>query len=124
MKQAIGEIDLLTCAVKEARDSSKNYCFEIITPTKSFVLQAESGGDMNRWLKIISNNISRQISTHQAPPLSKTLPQPEENAPINSGNRALSRLYQQKERNRFCADCLAKGFKKKNSSPLLFSQRV
>ena len=48
-------IDLRLASVREARNSERRFCFEIITPNFKRVYQATSEDDMNNWIGAINN---------------------------------------------------------------------
>lgn len=48
-------IDLRLASVREARNSERRFCFEIITPNFKRVYQATSEEDMNNWINAINN---------------------------------------------------------------------
>src|SRR5690349_11964685 len=41
----------------------RDFIFEVISPTSSFILQAESQVEKDRWVQIIQNAISSALST-------------------------------------------------------------
>ncbi|KAJ1492592.1 hypothetical protein T484DRAFT_1770542 [Baffinella frigidus] len=53
-------IDLLLCTVKEARGPER-FCFEIISPSSSRMLQAENLLSMQRWMAVIHNATGRLL---------------------------------------------------------------
>jgi hypothetical protein len=53
-------IDLLLCTVKEARGHER-FCFELISPSASRVLQAENAGAVQRWMAVIHNATGRLL---------------------------------------------------------------
>eukprot|EP01117_Protostelium_nocturnum_P006686 TRINITY_DN2408_c0_g1_i4.p1 TRINITY_DN2408_c0_g1~~TRINITY_DN2408_c0_g1_i4.p1 ORF type:complete len:653 (-),score=236.18 TRINITY_DN2408_c0_g1_i4:38-1996(-) len=59
-------INLLLCSVKEKHDIDRRFCFEVISPDKSFLLQAEDEEKMKEWICVIQNAIS-DLLNHQAP---------------------------------------------------------
>lgn len=48
-------IDLRTASVREARNSERRFCFEVITPQFTRVYQAPSEEDMRAWIAAINN---------------------------------------------------------------------
>jgi len=57
-------IDLLVSTVKVYDDANRNFCFEVISPTDSLVLQAENQQEMNKWIAILQNATTHKILTH------------------------------------------------------------
>lgn len=48
-------IDLRLASVREARNSERRFCFEVITPNYKRVYQATSEEDMNDWITAVNN---------------------------------------------------------------------
>ncbi|KAK1079831.1 hypothetical protein LTR33_006064 [Friedmanniomyces endolithicus] len=48
-------IDLRTASVREARNSDRRFCFEVITPSFTRVYQAPSDEDVRMWIAAINN---------------------------------------------------------------------
>ena len=71
-------IDLRLASVREARNSERRFCFEIITPNFKRVYQATSEEDMNNWINAINNALQsafegrNQPQTFNASPSSET----------------------------------------------------
>ncbi|KJX94577.1 ARF GTPase activator (Csx2) like protein [Zymoseptoria brevis] len=68
-------IDLRMASVREARNSDRRFCFEVITPQFMRVYQAPSEDDMRSWIGAINNalqsafeNKNQQLPTTPAPP--------------------------------------------------------
>ncbi|KAJ1562518.1 Arf-GAP with coiled-coil, ANK repeat and PH domain-containing protein 1 [Nowakowskiella sp. JEL0078] len=53
-------LDLRICMVREA-PTDRKYCFEIVSPNKQHVLQAESETEMNQWITLLKSAISGAI---------------------------------------------------------------
>jgi Arf-GAP with coiled-coil, ANK repeat and PH domain-containing protein len=77
------EDDLKLCTVRPCGDSDRRFCFEVISPTKSHILQADSEVQYQAWIKALQSAIltafeghrvssvsgpSLLKSTHMAPP--------------------------------------------------------
>ncbi|XP_053678347.1 arf-GAP with coiled-coil, ANK repeat and PH domain-containing protein 2, partial [Anopheles nili] len=60
------EEDLRLCSVRPLADSDRRYCFEVISPTKSHILQADSEAMMNAWIKALQKGIDSAIQ-HNSP---------------------------------------------------------
>lgn len=58
------EDDLKLCAVKPAADSDRRFCFEVISPSKSHVLQADSEEKYQGWIQALQNAIGNAIQNN------------------------------------------------------------
>lgn len=56
-------IDLRICMVRTISNIDRKYCFEILSPSKSFILQAESEFEMNDWVSLIQGAITRALQS-------------------------------------------------------------
>ncbi|KAJ2904728.1 PH domain-containing protein [Zalerion maritima] len=54
-------IDLRMASVREARDSDRRFCFEVITPQFKRVYQATSEEDMHSWIMAINNALQSAV---------------------------------------------------------------
>ncbi|XP_014117363.1 PREDICTED: arf-GAP with coiled-coil, ANK repeat and PH domain-containing protein 1-like [Pseudopodoces humilis] len=50
--------DLRLCTVKPCPDLERRFCFEVVSPSKSCVLQADSGGGQRRWVSAVQSGIA------------------------------------------------------------------
>lgn len=66
-------IDLRMASVREARNSDRRFCFEIITPQFTRVYQAPSEDDMKFWIAALNNALQ---SAFEARDLHQTSPSP------------------------------------------------
>ena len=77
-------IDLRVASVREARNSERRFCFEIITPSFTRVYQATSEDDMKSWIATINNALQSAVEgkglQNQAPP--ETSPSPSSSGSI------------------------------------------
>lgn len=63
--------NLRLCSVRPC-DSERRFCFEVISPAKSYVLQAENEMDMHAWIDVLHTAIGIALnSDHSADHLSK-----------------------------------------------------
>ncbi|XP_025419961.1 arf-GAP with coiled-coil, ANK repeat and PH domain-containing protein 2 isoform X3 [Sipha flava] len=68
----IMEDDLRICSVKPAYDAERRFCFEVLSPTKSHILQADSEYVYKSWIEALQQGIgaaiqhSDQRSTNQS----------------------------------------------------------
>ncbi|KAI5304257.1 hypothetical protein KEM56_006688 [Ascosphaera pollenicola] len=70
----IGPIDLRMASVREARNSERRFCFEVITPAFKRTYQATSEDDMQSWILAISNALQSAVEGRGAlspPPVSE-----------------------------------------------------
>ncbi|KAL9695419.1 hypothetical protein quinque_014704 [Culex quinquefasciatus] len=58
------EEDLRLCTVRLLADSDRRFCFEVISPTKSHILQADSEGMLKAWFKALQKGIDSAIQHH------------------------------------------------------------
>ncbi|XP_052081434.1 arf-GAP with coiled-coil, ANK repeat and PH domain-containing protein 2-like isoform X2 [Mytilus californianus] len=56
---SIMEEDLRLCTVKPAYDTERRFCFEVLSPTRSHLLQADSDTDCQMWITEITSGISK-----------------------------------------------------------------
>ena len=63
-------IDLRLASVREARNSERRFCFEIITPNFKRVYQATSEEDMSNWINAINNALQSAFEGRGQAPLS------------------------------------------------------
>ena len=66
-KQRLGlhndPINLKMASVREARNSDRRFCFEVVTPQYKRVYQATSEEDMNSWILSINNAVKSTIES-------------------------------------------------------------
>ncbi|XP_058443765.1 arf-GAP with coiled-coil, ANK repeat and PH domain-containing protein 2 [Malaya genurostris] len=58
------EEDLRLCTVRLLSDSDRRFCFEVISPTKSHILQADSEAMLQAWFKALQKGIDSAIQYH------------------------------------------------------------
>ncbi|KCV70466.1 hypothetical protein H696_02806 [Fonticula alba] len=76
-------VDLLLCTVKPAEQVDRLFCFHVISPSRSLLLQAESSEEARGWILAIQNAIGRAIEQQkQQRPADHS--QPEANPPVNA----------------------------------------
>lgn len=59
------EEDLRICTVRPINDSDRRFCFEIISPSKSHILQADSADVMNAWIAALYKRIDASIQDYK-----------------------------------------------------------
>jgi hypothetical protein len=55
-------LELLLCTVRPCSESNRNHSFEIVSPYRTFVVQAENGDAMKMWITAITNNIEKALA--------------------------------------------------------------
>ena len=60
-------IDLRLASVREARNSERRFCFEVITPNFKRVYQATSEDDMTSWIGAINNAVQSAFEARSQP---------------------------------------------------------
>ncbi|XP_072543213.1 LOW QUALITY PROTEIN: arf-GAP with coiled-coil, ANK repeat and PH domain-containing protein 2 [Salminus brasiliensis] len=66
--------DLRLCTVKQCEDVERRFCFEVVSPTKSCMLQADSEKLRQTWTKAVQNSIAtayRENGDEPAAPLDR-----------------------------------------------------
>ena len=61
-------LDLVICTVKENRDAKLRWCFNIISPNETLLLQADSAEGYQEWMSVIQNAIGMQLNAGQSRP--------------------------------------------------------
>ncbi|KAJ2948998.1 hypothetical protein O0L34_g5938 [Tuta absoluta] len=60
------EEDLRLCTVKPVHDGERRFCFEVLSPSKSHMLQADSEDMLNCWISALQNGIRSAIQQGQS----------------------------------------------------------
>uniref|UniRef100_A0A8C3IC43 Arf-GAP with coiled-coil, ANK repeat and PH domain-containing protein n=1 Tax=Chrysemys picta bellii TaxID=8478 RepID=A0A8C3IC43_CHRPI len=60
--------DLRLCTVKPCPDHERRFCFEVVSPSKSCLLQADSDRHQQAWLTAVQNSIASAFSEGRAEP--------------------------------------------------------
>ncbi|XP_043359583.1 arf-GAP with coiled-coil, ANK repeat and PH domain-containing protein 1 isoform X2 [Dermochelys coriacea] len=107
--------DLRLCTVKPCPDHERRFCFEVVSPSKSCLLQADSERHQQAWLTAVQNSIASAFSEGQAEPPGQ---HPERPASLGGGTMEASgrslraggdkRVLDQVQRlegNAQCCDC-------------------
>uniref|UniRef100_A0A665V7F2 Arf-GAP with coiled-coil, ANK repeat and PH domain-containing protein n=1 Tax=Echeneis naucrates TaxID=173247 RepID=A0A665V7F2_ECHNA len=89
--------DLRLCTVKPSTDNERRFCFEVVSPSKSCLLQADSERQQQAWISAVQNSIAsafqeRREDTHSSADQE------------NEGCKALEEV-QAIPGNRQCCDC-------------------
>ncbi|KAM7363974.1 centaurin beta 1A isoform 1-T1 [Cochliomyia hominivorax] len=67
---SVMEEDLRICTVRPVNDGDRRFCFEVISPTKSHILQADSADMLAMWISALQKSIGAAIqhdSQHSRP---------------------------------------------------------
>ncbi|XP_068153006.1 arf-GAP with coiled-coil, ANK repeat and PH domain-containing protein 2 isoform X1 [Drosophila tropicalis] len=66
---SVMEEDLRICSVRPVNEGDRRFCFEVISPTKSHILQADSADMLSLWISALQHSIGAAIqhdSTHHS----------------------------------------------------------
>ncbi|XP_050666128.1 arf-GAP with coiled-coil, ANK repeat and PH domain-containing protein 2 [Leptidea sinapis] len=109
------EEDLRLCTVKPVVDGERRYCFEVLSPSKSHMLQADSEDMLNLWIQALQNGIRSAIQQGQSRENdSQLVLVPDETRPNNDNNSVTYpamkkvRIWEQLlsiSGNNYCCDC-------------------
>ncbi|XP_065870153.1 ADP-ribosylation factor GTPase-activating protein AGD4-like isoform X1 [Euphorbia lathyris] len=104
-------IDLHTSTLKiDSDDSDLRLCFRIISPSKSYTLQAESGADRMDWVNKITGVIASLLNFHllqQPLPRMKHLEHENRSGSPSAVQRLLSHLHSEDDMKVTRADCVS-----------------
>ncbi|XP_030370232.1 arf-GAP with coiled-coil, ANK repeat and PH domain-containing protein 2 isoform X2 [Scaptodrosophila lebanonensis] len=67
---SVMEEDLRICTVRPVNEGDRRFCFEVISPTKSHILQADSADMLSLWISALQHSIGAAIqhdSQHSRP---------------------------------------------------------
>lgn len=65
-EEAIVATNLRLCTVKPFDNPERRYCFSVISPIRSYLLQAENEEDYNSWLTVLQNAIANALNSNQS----------------------------------------------------------
>ncbi|EDV42519.1 uncharacterized protein Dana_GF16981, isoform A [Drosophila ananassae] len=75
---SVMEEDLRICSVRPVNEGDRRFCFEVISPTKSHILQADSADMLSLWISALQHSIGAAIqhdsTNHHSRPQSTTTP--------------------------------------------------
>ncbi|XP_034665816.1 arf-GAP with coiled-coil, ANK repeat and PH domain-containing protein 2 isoform X1 [Drosophila subobscura] len=74
---SVMEEDLRICSVRPVNEGDRRFCFEVISPTKSHILQADSADMLSLWISALQHSIGAAIqhdATHNSRPQSTSMP--------------------------------------------------
>lgn len=98
------EEDLKLCSVRPSVDSERRFCFEVISPSRSHMLQADSEEMYNQWIAALQQGIGNalQLVIHNSDSDKKL------SSIDKSNNNKRSKIWEQLTKipgNEFCCDC-------------------
>ncbi|OCT78569.1 rfGAP with coiled-coil, ankyrin repeat and PH domains 2 S homeolog isoform X2 [Xenopus laevis] len=104
--------DLRLCTVKQCEDIERRFCFEVVSPTKSCILQADSDKLRQAWINAVQTSIATAYrekgdeaeKSEKKPSVSITSPLSEAKENLVKGESALQRV-QCIPGNTSCCDC-------------------
>ncbi|XP_053320514.1 arf-GAP with coiled-coil, ANK repeat and PH domain-containing protein 1 [Spea bombifrons] len=101
-------VDLRLCAVKLCPDADRRFCFEVVSPTKSCMLQAESERVLQLWVSAVQRSITTAYNDNKRDSGSLRLPRsateaPEQQRGLQCAQDAVLRV----PGNAACCDCRA-----------------
>uniref|UniRef100_A0A672FVU0 Arf-GAP with coiled-coil, ANK repeat and PH domain-containing protein n=1 Tax=Salarias fasciatus TaxID=181472 RepID=A0A672FVU0_SALFA len=101
--------DLRLCSVKPCEDNERRFCFEVVSPTKSCMLQAESEKLRQAWIQAVQASIAsayKDITDHyyiEVWTLTDTLNRSDKG--VRGGGESLLQRVQSLPGNELCSDC-------------------
>lgn len=98
-EQSVVNIDLRLCSVRPCENGERRFCFELLSPVRSYCLQAENEHEMHMWMETIQHAIGRNLSNSNLNNVS--LPSYIERALTEEEREVIM----QTEGNEECADC-------------------
>lgn len=109
------EEDLKLCTVRPVVDSDRRFCFEVISPSKSHVLQADSETHYSGWIQALQNAIGNAIQNNSRYSTNMLPPSTSSNSNLSSSSSAASKSTKERKinwrqillipGNMRCADC-------------------
>ncbi|XP_050789508.1 arf-GAP with coiled-coil, ANK repeat and PH domain-containing protein 1 [Gopherus flavomarginatus] len=107
--------DLRLCTVKPCPDHERRFCFEVVSPSKSCLLQADSERHQQAWLTAVQNSIASAFSEGRAEPPGQHPERPASlvggtleasgRGPRAGGDKRVLDQVQRLEGNAQCCDC-------------------
>ena len=96
--------DIMLTTVRPREDLDRGYCFELVSPKKRFLLQAESAAQYAQWLAVINN--AREECLRQASPTPQTAQAAENARPDKEDSSPMLQvLWDLDPDNQCCCDC-------------------
>jgi Arf-GAP with coiled-coil, ANK repeat and PH domain-containing protein len=82
----VATINLLLCTVKPVQDAERQFCFEIVSPQRTYMLQAESREHAAEWIAVLQNAIQDALDCQQSGSASSSLSSPSSSDHPNVSN--------------------------------------
>lgn len=98
-------INLLLCTVKLSSDSTRNFCFEIISPYKTLFLQADSKESLNMWITAIQDAIAEHLDNQNVNKSISRNNSNKTNLDSKETQELLNKIYAHDPLNKECVDC-------------------
>ncbi|XP_068129899.1 arf-GAP with coiled-coil, ANK repeat and PH domain-containing protein 1 [Hyperolius riggenbachi] len=100
-------MDLRLCAVKLCPDADRRFCFEVVSPNKSCMLQAESERVLQLWVGAVQRSITTAYSENKRDSGSLRLPRSPAEAPVQhkAGAQCAQDAVLRVPGNAACCDC-------------------
>ncbi|XP_059210933.1 arf-GAP with coiled-coil, ANK repeat and PH domain-containing protein 1 [Centropristis striata] len=57
--------DLRLCTVKQSSENERRFCFEVVSPSKCCLLQADSERQQQAWIRAVQNSIASAFQEHR-----------------------------------------------------------
>ncbi|XP_073510743.1 arf-GAP with coiled-coil, ANK repeat and PH domain-containing protein 1 [Phyllobates terribilis] len=102
-------VDLRLCAVKLCPDADRRFCFEVVSPSKSCMLQAESERVLDLWVSAVQKSITTAYSENKRDSGSLRLSRSPSEAPAQQKGNVISAqdTVLRVPGNAVCCDCRA-----------------
>ena len=102
-------VNVLTCAARPWSKSSLDFCFELISPTRTYVYQAESEYEMKAWVAVFANSTEQLLGQQQTRSDTNALDSKLNVSVLEQQKRVKAGLLSQLRRdNCHCAECSTK----------------
>ena len=102
-------VNVLTCAARPWSKSSLDFCFELISPTRTYVYQAESEYEMKAWVAVFANSTEQLLGQQQTRSDTNALDSKLNVSVLEQQKRVKAGLLSQLRRdNCYCAECSVK----------------
>uniref|UniRef100_A0A1B8Y019 Arf-GAP with coiled-coil, ANK repeat and PH domain-containing protein n=1 Tax=Xenopus tropicalis TaxID=8364 RepID=A0A1B8Y019_XENTR len=99
-------VDLRLCAVKLCPEAERRFCFEVVSPAKSCMLQAESDRVLQLWVSAVQRSITTAYSDNKRESGSLRLPRSPAEAPAQEkGVQGAQDAVLRVPGNASCCDC-------------------
>eukprot|EP01102_Stenamoeba_stenopodia_P015303 TRINITY_DN51_c0_g3_i4.p1 TRINITY_DN51_c0_g3~~TRINITY_DN51_c0_g3_i4.p1 ORF type:complete len:750 (-),score=182.80 TRINITY_DN51_c0_g3_i4:1805-4054(-) len=99
---------LLLFTVKPVDDPDRRFCFDIVSPNKTYSLQASCQAEMMEWIKVMQNATAALLNLQLASNKGETASSPSSKSAASHTASPLTQLQEADENNRLCADCGAR----------------